>query len=160
MTVEYDENLGIDQRSATVVLSGTGVDDQTLTITQEGTPVNGFSLPFSDDFTTDIGWTNETNGDFVISGEQLNYNVDRDFVQKMYIPISAYTGDFKMNFDFQLTSKENNSWIDIGLAESLTGALEDPTNDPIGTFVSCGWIGGGPSYSSFFVTTRTVYSPF
>ena len=113
---------------------------------------------FSDDFSIDIGWTNETNGDFVISGGQLNWNVDRDIVQKMYVPIDPYTGDFQLEFDFQMTDRENNSWLDVGLAESLNGALADPTNDPVGTFVSCGWLGGGTSYSAYFVIPRVWYS--
>ena len=32
-------------------------------------------IPFTDDFSTDKGWVNETNGDYVISNDRLEWNV-------------------------------------------------------------------------------------
>lgn len=115
-------------------------------------------IQYSDDFSSDIGWTNETSGDFTIRDGRLNWNAKRSKVQKMYMPIEGYSGDFKVNFDFQLTHRQNNVWLEVGLAESLTGAQNDPANDPIGTFIKFGWIGGGTPYSVYYVIPLARYS--
>ncbi|UCH94770.1 MAG: PD40 domain-containing protein [Candidatus Aminicenantes bacterium] len=116
------------------------------------------NIQFSDDFSSNIGWLNETSGDFTIRDGRLNWNAKRSRVQKMYIPIEAYSGNFQMNFDFQLTYKQNNVWLEVGLAESLINAQNDPTNDPIGTFIKFGWIGGGTPYSVYYIIPLARYS--
>jgi outer membrane protein assembly factor BamB len=110
-----------------------------------------------DDFSSDIGWRDETSGDFTIRDGQLNWNAKRSKVQKMYIPIEEYSGNFQVNFDFQLAHRQNNVWLEVGLAESLTGAQNDPVNDPIGTFIKFGWIGGGTPYSVYYVIPLARY---
>lgn len=114
-------------------------------------------VPYFDDFSSDKGWTNETSGDFTIRDGRLAWNVKRDKVQKMYVPIEEYSGAFRLSFDFQLTYRQNNVWLEVGLAESLTGAQDDPANDPIGTFVKFGWVGGGTPYSVYYVIPLARY---
>ena len=118
------------------------------------------SLSFFDDFSSDIGWINETGGDFTISGGQLIWKADRSKVQRMYIPIAAYSGDFQMEFDFVLTHRENNIWLEVGLVESLAGGLNDPVNDPVGTFIQFGWQGGDASSYYIFPMARYHDRPF
>ncbi len=113
-------------------------------------------IPFFDDFTVDIGWVNETYGDFIINNGVLNWNADRGIIQRMYVPISSFSGNFQLSFDFQLTHRENNIWLIVGLAESLTGAY-DLKSSPLGTFIRFGWIGGGTPYSVYYVIPLAYY---
>jgi hypothetical protein len=113
-------------------------------------------IPFFDDFILDIGWVNETYGDFIIDNGVLNWNADRGIIQRMYVPISSFSGNFQLSFDFQLTHRENNIWMIVGLAESLTGA-HDLKSSPPGTFIRFGWIGGGTPYSVYYVVPLAYY---
>jgi hypothetical protein len=115
-----------------------------------------FEIPFFDDFTFDIGWVNETCGDFIINNGRLNWNADRGFVQRMYLPIDSFSGNFKLSFDFQLTHRQNNMWLIVGLAESLTGAY-DLKSSPLGTFIRFGWTGGGTPYNVYYVIPLAYY---
>ncbi|MFC0878739.1 T9SS type A sorting domain-containing protein [Saccharicrinis sp. FJH2] len=116
-----------------------------------------YNLPFRDDFSTDKGWINETNGDFVINNDQVEWNADRDIVQKMYIPISEYEGDFELQFDYQITDRQSNIWLEVGLANAMSGAYSDPVNDPLGTFLTVGWTGGGTAYSAYYIRPGARY---
>jgi len=70
LTISYDENLSVDERSATITLSGTGVTSQTVTINQEGaTPVLTVD-PTSADVTAESGtstYTVTSNIDWTVS---------------------------------------------------------------------------------------------
>lgn len=116
-----------------------------------------FEIPFFDDFAADKGWVDETSGDFKISDGYLNWNADRNKIQKMYLPINSFSGNFQLSFDFQLTHRENNVWLEVGLAQSLTGEY-NRKDAPIGTFIQFGWIGGGTPYSVYYVTPLAMYS--
>ncbi len=95
-------------------------------------------LSFSDDFSTGTGWVNDTDGAFFVQEERLYCEVRRDRVQKMYVPIPPYSGGFTMEFDFMWEASDGNVWLEAGLAESLSGALNDPVNDPVGAFLQIG----------------------
>jgi hypothetical protein len=74
----------------------------------------------------------------------------------MYLPINSFSGNFQLSFDFQLTHRQNNIWLIVGLAESLTGA-HDLKSSPLGTFIRFGWIGGGTPYNVYYVIPLGYY---
>jgi hypothetical protein len=113
-------------------------------------------IPFMDDFSVDKGWVNETYGDFKIKNGYLNWNADRGLVQRFYLPINSFSGGFQLSFDFQLTSRQNNIWLIVGLAESLTGSYTLKSS-PVGTFIRFGWIGGGTHYNVYYVIPLGYY---
>ena len=96
------------------------------------------SIPFSDDFSTDKGWTNQTSEHFYrdTTNEWLSWHIHRSTDEKYYIPITPYSGDFRLEAKVKATYWANNCNFYFGLADSLTG--ERPT----GLFVDFGWFGG------------------
>jgi hypothetical protein len=114
-------------------------------------------LLFWDDFSTNTGWVNETDGAYFVRGERLLCQVRRDRVQKMYVPIPAYTGGFTMDFDFMWDRGDGNVWLEVGLAESLSGALNDPVNDPTGAFLQLGRQGPRDEGRSYYIFPLARY---
>lgn len=129
-----------------LMLIGSCSDDPT-------SPARTYTLAFEDDFSSDLGWTDETDGRFVRQGGVLECWIDRSEVQKMYVPISPYHGDFEMEFDFRF-DWGGGLWLEIGLAQELSGALNDPVNDAIGAFVQLGRFG---EYGGCYVVPLARY---
>lgn len=95
LTVNYDENISVDARSAIITLSGTGVSDQTVTVNQAGaTPVLSVT-PASQTVTAPAGSTT-----FTVSSNQ-----DWTFTE---------------NSDWFVASKTNNTTLTVTYNENLS----------------------------------------
>ena len=149
VVVEVDGTLDTVQQQFSLVVSGLSevVDRATLPY------LNTFSSQSDLD-----NWINQTAGAYNINFSRLNWTADRSVVQTLYRPLETHTGDFTCTFQFMMTDKQNNIFMDIGLAETLTGAQNDPADGPVGTFIRFGWMGGGTSYSTYYVTPLARYA--
>jgi hypothetical protein len=97
------------------------------------------SLSFTDDFSTDKGWINQTSGHFYrdTTNKWLSWHVHRSTDEKYYIPITSYSGNFRLEAKVKATDWANNCNLFFGLAENLTGGQW--ANAPTGLFVDFGW---------------------
>jgi hypothetical protein len=79
------------------------------------------SLLFFDDFSSDMGWTDESGGYIHRdpTNEWLAYQVRRNAQRRYYIPINAESDSIELNFRFNVTAAGGNGDVHIGLIEDL-----------------------------------------
>ena len=83
------------------------------------------TLPFYfvDDFSTNTGWTNAYPQAYLITNGELHWYVERNGItEKFYRPtelINPYSGDFRFQADFIITSTSPNCGFYSGLISSL-----------------------------------------
>jgi len=106
----------------------------------------GLPILFEDDFSTDKSWTSWPDAEIIRNPaeENVQWHVDRDWVQYMAHPITPFSGDFQLKVDAVITDKENNCGICIGVTDDMddvSGGVWE------GLALYIGWYGGGTPYS-------------
>jgi len=107
------------------------------------------NLIFEDDFSTDKSWTSYPDAEIIRNPaeENVQWHVDRDWVQYMTHPITPFSSDFRLKVDAMIIDRENNCWIDIG----LTDDMDDVTSSRWeGLALRIGCTGGGTPYSIWY----------
>ena len=107
------------------------------------------NLIFEDDFSTDKSWTSYPDAEIIRNPaeENVQWHVDRNWVQYMAHPITPFSGDFRLKVDAMITDRENNCWIDIGLTDDMDDVTPSGWE---GVALRIRWTGGGTPYSIWY----------
>ena len=95
------------------------------------------SALFEDDFSSDQGWLDESDGAITRDDaeEVLVWQTDNESAQRALIPLDVEAGSVKFAFRVTVTDAGASGGVFIGLAEALSGAL-DNADAPTGVFVA------------------------
>ena len=143
--------------SCTVDDGNGGQDIESVNISVESDD-GSFSVPFSDNYSSYVGFTNETYGDYTISGGQLSWNADRGIDQDFYIPIEQYSGNFTLTVKHNVTNFQSNCWIEIGLVSNVDGFSSNASYPESGVILNVGWTGGGTEFSVPYIRPTVRYT--
>lgn len=102
-----------------------------------------YANAFFDDFSTDLGWGDQTGGTFYRDPDRkwLVWQADRSLAQYYYYPLGIQTQHVTFGVGIQATEWANNCNLYFGLSDG--GIWANDSDWPSGVFVTMGWFGGG-----------------
>ena len=110
------------------------------------------------DFNDAVGWENKTGDQFSVQSGALHWQADRRRQQSFYRRITPFSGDFALEFDFQISKMENNSSLEVGLADVLPEKRDSDKKALTGVFLHLGRTKDDGSTSLYYVRPKVSYA--